>query len=522
MPTQSKIKGVSCAFRQLLRALPEIDKGLDDYIKPKLKDADYALLLSPKGAHGVFKDVLAEANWPNNRYPFTTDSVAYESLRRYFHQRVATLLSERQQRRLPPPRDLGLANPNFRALRAVQIDSHTLDVRGRIHISLDDQLIPIPVARVSVLVAVDVDTRCTLGFHVAYTLHPSQHDMLVLIDNIIQRWHPLEIRTPGLRYKEGACFPSGLDDPFPISFGVVQLDNALIHRAHSVSDILCEKYGATLNLGVPYMPEIRQLVESVFDYIEKHMGHRLPSTTGSYPTDPKKESRKNQKKPPLVTIETLEEGLSILLTGYNLRPVPAFGIDVTPLELFQYHCANHFVRYVPPELTADWQPLQAEQIVTLHWYAHENRMPHVNFHYDRYTGPGLVEAAGKHKRIRVAFNRKDIRTLHAYSLEGEDLGEIHASKPWRRYPHSMMFRAWFHKHAKAYRMNEQDPFAETLRVHLKDMRKPKVALSLLRFYNEFHAGSAVVMPSPEVDVSLIAQQSKYQWHSSNAYHGGDR
>lgn len=482
--TLAKKSGSNCAFQALLDHVPGLRDALDTMILAKLKDADYAQRLTPQAFHGEFKRVLAETHWPTDRYPYTHASLAYESVRRYLHQRTDALLKARQIKKQTKPRDFGLKTNHFRALRAIQIDEHKLDLRNRIHLQLNDELIPLPIARASVLVARDVDTMSVLGYHLAPTVAPNQQDMLTLLDHCISPWQPLEMKTPGLSYTPGACFPSGLADAFPISFGAVQMDNALMHRAHSVINFLCEQYGATLHLGPPAMPKMRQLVESVFDYITEHCSKRVASTTGTHPKDPIRESRKNKKRVPPITFQTVNEAFSVLFTEYNITPTAALG-GVSPLELFEHQCRTRYIRYVPTFLSQQWQPLLSSKEVPLHWYKQQRRVPHINFYFARYKGTGLYAVADTEKRIRVVFDRRDIRTLHAYTLSGKDLGMLEVASSWRRFPHTLATRQWIHKNAQQYHLNMRDPLSSYFRLLLENRGKPSEALSLLRVYTEF-------------------------------------
>jgi hypothetical protein len=514
--------GTATAFQNILDRIPSLREALDAMILANIKNTAYAQRVTPSAAHEEFKRCLAEAQWPTDRYPYTTASLAYESVRRYLHTRTAELMAERQLRRLKPARNLGLHSTGFRAQRATQIDEHTLDLQDRIHLLLDEHLIPLRLGRASVLVAVDVDTTCRLGYYLAPTRHPNRQDLLTLIERCQQPWHPQDLATPDLCYTPGACFPSGVEGAYPVSFGTVQFDNALVHQANAICDLLAEKTGATLSFGLPAMPEVRHRVESVFDFIGEHFSHRVASTTGSYPTDPIREARKNRKQPPLITFQTVDEALSVMLTMDNVTPRDSLG-GATALALYQEHCSSHFVRYTPPWINNQWQPFISSMEVALHWYRADNRFPHVNFAYERYQGPGLLRVADKIRRIRVVFDRRDIRILKAYTPEGEELGELHAPRPWLRFPHSLATRQYIHTHSRAYRIGMRDPLADYFRYLLERRGKPEVALSLLRVYTEFTAGQTSGLflaearePPPAPAIHAIT--GVYTWHPDVANH----
>lgn len=524
LSTLHKNNGNACAFQSLLNKVPGLHKALDDMILAKLKDARYAQRLAPQAFHGEFKRILVECHWPQDQYPYTTASLAYESLRVYLDQRTAELYQQQQQCRQPASRNLGTPSKRYRALRAIQIDEHILDLNCAIHLQLNDELIPLRIARANVLVAADVDTNCALGYYLTPTRYPNQQDLLTLLDRCIAPWQPIELTTSGLSYAPGACFPSGLGEAFPISFGTVQLDNALMHRAQSAINLLCEQFGATLSYGLPAMPKVRELVESVFDRINQRFSHRVASTAGSHPTDPSKESYKNLKKPPVITFEMLDEMLSVILTEYNITPMASLG-NASPLTLYQHHCDTQYIRHVPQLLAQHWQPLIGTAELVLHWYKQEYRMPHVNFYHAKYQGHELLKIASKDKHIRVEFDYRDIRTLHAFSLAGEDLGLLYAPTSWQRFPHSLATRQWIYKNTKHYHLNTRDPLSSYFRLLLESKGKPKMALALLRVYHEFtwgQTGSLVLGESDKpISSSLLTNKPRQHiWNSNTANHRG--
>jgi len=527
LPSFQQPIGASCAFKALLNQVPRLKEHLDAMIRAKLKDQPNAQLLSPATFHGEFKRVLAEAQWPRDQYPYTTRSCAYESVRRYLYQRINTLQLERAQRKdQRPARPRHVKRTLLRALRAVQIDEHLGDLQSSINLSLDDDLIPVRIARASVLTAVDVDTTCVLGYELCPTKSPNQADLLTLLETCLRPWQALTLQTPGLNYASGACFPNGMTPFFPISFGLVQMDNAFIHRANSVRDFCLQHMGSTMNLGIPGLPEIRDVVENGFKFINTKFSHRVASTTGSSPIDQKRESRKLRKKPPVITYDTINEVLSVILTEYNITPKASLG-GVSPLALLQDHCSQHYVRFVPSSLTSQWKPLIGQESCVVHWYPNEHRAPFINFHYRRYDGEGLfdvyLDGSAKRPRVQVTFDRRDIRTLQC-TYDGRDLGELRVKGPWQRFPHSLATRDHIHQNTKALRLQARDPLASYFQYFLKHKDHPEKALTLLRLYKEFtgdyrqHLVLGQSNSSPSSERSNRDSEHDWSWSPTMANH----
>ena len=521
LPTLIDLKdNNNCAFQALLHDAPGLKAGLDAVISDKLNDKAYAQSLTPQGFHGIFKNLLIEAHWPKDRYPYTQTTVAYEPLRLYLHRRIDELQHEKDSKAFTASPVIENSR-DYRALKTTQSDEHTLDMTNKVHLQLNDELIPLRLGRACVLVTIDVDTHCILGYHRALTEHPNQQDMLSLLDNCITPWQPMELTTPGLSYMKGAGFPSGLSDAFPITFGTMQLDNALMHRALSVSDFLCDKQGGSLSYGHPATPTVRELVESIFDYIAQKVTHRFASTTGSHPTDKKKESRMNKKKLPTVSLRTLDEALSVVLSEYNVTPQAALGY-AKPLDLFRHHCENHFIPYVPELIRQQWHPLLSQKVVTIHWSQDGHRAPYINFMYEQYKGSGLWQALPHNKKIIVQFDRRDIRHLHVSTLKGEDLGIINAPLSWQRFAHSLATRRMIHEHSKTYRYGMRDPLSGYFKFLLDNRDKSSAALQMVRVYEEFIGDrSALILNKPGEVLSpspSVTNNHRTTWQRNKANH----
>lgn len=509
----------ACQFRGLLARCPEVVTALDQLIKDNIRPHPKAQRLTPQRAHKLFLQVLRDHNWPADRYPFTSESQAYESVRLYLHRRDTELRASRIK---PQRQDFSVKRTMpGRALRAIQIDEHTMDLRAMIRLALNDELFDLPVKRASVLVAKDVDTSCVLAHLIAYTGHPNQQDLLNLLNLCVTPWKPMTLTTPGLHYPEGSCMPNGLDE-YPISFGLVQLDNALMHLAKDVVECFCEQMGATLEHGYPDNPSERDSIEHQFDDLREKVTQRFDSTTGSYPTDPIKESRKNQKRVPIVSMRIIEETFSVYFADYNTTEQAVLGA-AAPLDHFKHQSLSHYIRYVPKEIRSTWAQYLCEKTVKIHWYKHRHQRPHINFMHGRYKGAGLEKAllAGE-SEIRIRYDRcGDAREIEAMRLDGTPLGTLKVSATWQRYPHTIATRARIHKHNRKQRFSRDDPLTGYFMHLMKHKDRPNSAMEILRVYSEFSQGETpepIILPDEHQTVTESPQHrsSKYKWSTKYA------
>jgi len=521
LPSHKTRQGTPGAFQALLNQLPPLRDALDEFITARLKDSNYAQPISPMALHGHFRSVLAGLHWPATLYPYTHVNMARESVRRYGHKRTLELKAQRAAKQARGPKRVTGARQH-NGFHRIQIDEHTVHAHNAIQLELDDQIIPLRLARATILLAKHVESTCVLGYLLVPTQHPNQHELLQLLDNCIRVWEPLTLSTPELSYLPGACFPSALNLPVPVAFNQVFLDNAMIHRAGSVRDFLTGTMGASIHLGLPGQPLTRELVERAFKQTCRHLSHRLPSTTGSHPRDPISESRKNRKDAPVVTFPVFNEMLSVVLTQHNCTPSPSL-YGSTPLEMYKEACTQHYMPFVPDGIRRSWSPMQGEMMVPLHWHNKDNRAPHINFEYARYRGSGLYAAAeAGEKHIQIVFNRNDIRTLSAYRMSGESLGDITPSAAWQRFAHSIATRRYIHNLSREKKMGLKDPLADTFRYLLENKGNTKIASQMLRVYSEYTENYSVplclsVKPN---DDSPTPGRKILKWHSSMAAHGG--
>jgi putative transposase len=143
--------------------------------------------------------------WPHfSTYPYTHVNMAYESVRRYGHKRTLELKANRAAKQTRRPKRVTGASkhPGF---HRIQIDEHTVHAQNAVQLELDNRVIPLRLARATVLLAKHVDSTCVLG----YQLVPTQHELLQLLDNCIHVWRPLHLSTPGLSYlfkPSGSCY----------------------------------------------------------------------------------------------------------------------------------------------------------------------------------------------------------------------------------------------------------------------------------------------------------------------------
>lgn len=481
LPQLDQKPGATGAFTALLAQLPSLKAELDAAILADHRRTPTSQRLTPSGLHQLFLRCLREANWPMTRYPFTSVSRAAESVRRYFKRRQLEL-------QMPKPRKdrfIGMAASlsAHRALATVQIDEHLMHLHSNIAIQFNDSLIELRLKRATLLLAVDVATQCVLGFELRPTTAPNQDDVLALFDRCLTPRAIPTIQTLGFDELALPAIPAHLNRSWPMTFGTVQFDNAWIHHSISVEQFLCTTMGSTASFGLAGQPKTRWLVEHVFDYLEQKLGHRFDSTTGTHPKDARRESAKNAKKVPPLAFQSLIEALYLQIANYNHSAMPNLA-GQRPLEMLDQHMRQHWTRWPRGGLDAGWQPFRSSMALPVHRSAKDRRKPYVQFCYCRYSGNGLLSLAPDDTRIVVEFDRRDIRTLDARTLQGRALGTLDGPRTWNRFAHSYATRSWLFKERRVSRYADSDPITGYFRELLGQKRTPDVAAQILSLYLE--------------------------------------
>jgi len=508
LPSLSQPSGAAGAFIDLLAQLPGLKASLDQAILEDHKRTRHSQRLTSAHLHKHFLRWLTEAHWPRDRYPFTTTSRGAESIRRYLEdQRIRLNTPTVQRERVT---DLEASVERHRALATVQIDEHLMHLSSNLTIRFNDEWIELRLPRCSLLVTVDLATQCILGFELCPTFAPDQDDLLALFSACLTRQTPPTILTPGFDIPVLPALPTELITDRPLTWGTVQMDNAWIHHSNVVEEFLCCTMGATVSLGLAGQPKTRWLVEHVFAYLEQKLGHRYDSTSGSHPKDPRRESRKNARKVPALSYQSLIEAIYLQIGLYNQTPAPNLA-GQRPLEIFQRHLEEHWTRWVPGGASVGWHPFRSSIRLPVHRPRAEKRCPYVQFCYCRYTGDGLLTLAPGDKFVFIDYDRRDIRTLWARAPQGQALGPLLAPRSWRRFAHSEATRKWLHHEKRDARYAAADPITGHFLTLLDQRRTPKVAEQMLSLYLE-------ITPTgqPWLATGDDANAARAEWDSTRA------
>lgn len=506
-------KGARCSFNYLLDTVSGLDNYLNEIVKLHVKKAKHGENLTPKSFHNNFLQYLSDQNWPQNKYPFDQFKLGYESCRKYFHKLVAKFSVPKTKY------NIVRINPTVnRAYDEVQIDSQTLDINTSAYFEFDGLVSPHRLSRMTLFIAIDVATDCVLAYKLCFSDSPTQYDLLDLLISINKKWKPRKLKTPGLTYEPGACLPSSLGSTYQnAGIGTISLDNALCHHSHTVREYICNEMAATIKLGLPAHPKTRNVVEYAFNRLNRYI-HRFSCTTGSHPKDALKESLNNAKKPPVLTVNVLEDILSVILTHHNNTSQNRL-VGHSPLSMIKSQMSNRLIRINHHMSASPKNPFIREHKVKVCWSSKEKRIPYIHFQGLRYSAPNVLDSSLIKKEIIIKYDYRDIRKLEAVTIKGEKIGVLNAPLSWQRYKHSVDTRKYIMNLIKQKKISGKDPLHRVFEYLYKNREFPSEALSLANLITEFTEEQTEQLPANDMTYSFsrprkLISQNKFKWKAN--------
>lgn len=488
-PTKLNDKGNRCAFTNLFVLYPALLLKLQQMIEAYLKKEPWAQNLKPKHLHNALMLFLQQENHSADEYPNNTVSKGSESIRLFYHAEINRQIERNKKARYITKK------PNIyrRPFREIQVDAQTTDINTKISLQYEDEVFDLRLSRVTLLLAVCVDTSAILAWHLALTRAPTTADLLQLFNNIFARWEPWDLRTPGLQYLPGSGFPSGLvSEVKHVGLNKVSMDNAYAHQSRALIRLVCDDYGGWMNFGPPATPIIRNYVEHAF-HIVNQTTHRFASTTGSHPKDPKKETLKNSKKPPLLTLNSFEEVLEVSLAEYNGTPKRRLD-GQTPLDAMRRAFKTQPIRMNFGSKHETVEPFIRKKERTIYCSKRELRRPHVFFLGLKYSSPQFTDRNLGGTKVVVKYDLRDLRKINISKPDGTHLGTLDVQTTHRHRP--LSYKTWqeIKKFERDHYSLGRDPIAGLMNYFLENKKTPNIATHLLRVYREIEQDGQVVLP----------------------------
>ncbi|MGG0124037.1 hypothetical protein [Bacillus paranthracis] len=439
--------GKAGSFTVLLNTHPQLRVFLEDMVLPKKKNEIVEKGMMIKVLHKKFLQLCKEIGIRSHQYPFTTKDFAKRSLERYIvklkkeHLIVYTFQENKELGSYMAHNGVGVKNHPLiaRPYRRVQFDAHKIDILISItFLTPEGDEVTKILDRIWILNIIDEATRCVLGYHLCLNKEYSSWDVLKCLHNAVKPQVDPEFSIPGLKLSENAGFPSqkfetckwALWDEFLI-------DNAKANDAQLVTEKLKHVIGCSINQGPVSMPERRPIIERFFGLLEENGFHRLPNTTGSDPTDTKRNKPEEYAIKYRISEWEIEELTTALIAEYNATPHSGLGY-LSPLEAMEQRIQRYFVRTLGEEERENLSffVLRAKRTIR-----GKDRRPYIQYKAVEYRNDiiaNLPDLVGT--ELELLINIDDLRSIRAFFRDGSELGLLYATGKWGISKHSLKTR----------------------------------------------------------------------------------
>ncbi|WCN36214.1 hypothetical protein [Aneurinibacillus uraniidurans] len=439
------------AFQALLRKYPSVKETIDAlYLRRNKKDVSEPVIRL-KHLHKKFLDACRTAGIRPHEYPFITKDAGRRAIERYAKQLHARYFSEASKRygdeavRHAHINDPGIKNYPIvvRPLEKVQFDGHRIDAILSVTFQTPEgDEITTTIERLWLLVIIDVATRVILGYHISFNKEYSSADVLQCIRNAIVPWKEKNFTITGLKYPEHGGYASrlipearwGLWDEFHYDNGKANLSNIVRER-------LTQIIGCSINAGPVNTPERRGIIERFFGLLEENGYHRLPSTTGSYPKDPRRQKSEEKAIKYRISAEHIEELTEALIAIYNGTPHEGIN-NLTPLEAMQQRVQRGMtIRTMPEQRRDDISFLTLTAKRRVNGNMKSGRRPYIQYEGVTYHSQVLSQSLGLiGKTLTILVNIEDLRMVRAFLPDGSEFGVLMASGKWGITRHTLQTR----------------------------------------------------------------------------------
>ena len=451
----SKLDGSTAAgaLQQALDKFPAIRMWMKKEAKKRnepLKKGEMRSIRKPTAQlHGEFLDKCHGVGITNDEWPFNQDYRGYRSFVTLLkkmelelkggHPKAGESMLTQGEGEPDKPAEWPIALQPF---MVVQFDGHKVDLRVTIAIADPFGMETlIEISRIWILVLTDVRTKAILGYSIALGVEYNKDDFAEALQASLIPHRRVQLTIPGLKVKEGGGFPTDVQPELAYHRWMwFQFDEAKSHLADGSLDRLTKVLGSWTVGGRLGEPNDRAYEERLFGILEECGFHRIPGTVGSNPSDPRRKlADVGSDLDRIIRLDELEQIVYVLLANRNGTPQTGLG-GRTALEAMRYLTGKpEFLLQTLPHTKRHQLFLLREAVeVTIRG---RKSVAHVNFEGVRYTSDTLArkrELIGK--KLRIYFMARDIRKIHAFFLDGSELGILIAAKQWRTTPHSLRQR----------------------------------------------------------------------------------
>lgn len=446
--------GAGGAFSAFLDENLYIKKALNEAIRKGTGQGKMRAAFTSAQAIWQMFVKLVEQRFTPDQYPRNQKSCAKRSVERYVKNMIASDAKARSTAVGPVAKAAGQVGNGLWSfdlatspLDLVCVDAHHIDCIGTIEVEgpAGSQLIPIE--RLWIYAAADPESRAVYGYAASFRTEPTASQIELALDMATKPWEPRQLKIGNVSYKEGAGFPMGCVDGFVFAPAALRMDSAMQSFANRIVHRVRRRFGCAASWSAVGAWYHNDTIERFFGLLERFGLHRLPTSVGSGPADPRKTDGPVAASKLKVTWQELLDLLDVAIADYNAKGQPGLGYR-SPLEVLRDHFDRDRQRFVPrpripPTLLTPRLGVEIEtHTVRGSCAAGKLKRPYVQVDKATYTSPELAsQFALVGKPLILHVHEEDMRTVEAFLENGIRIGVLHVrEKGWRRTKHSRDLR----------------------------------------------------------------------------------
>jgi hypothetical protein len=114
----------------------------------------------------------------------------------------------------------------------------------------------------------------------------------------------------------------------------------MAHHANIVREKARDILGVSINYGQLAHPERRSIIENLFNQVAHKVLHRIPSTTGSSPSDGRADQPEEMAEKYKIYVDEAEQVLDVWCAAYNTTPKSGSNFSKSPAEILADYYNN--------------------------------------------------------------------------------------------------------------------------------------------------------------------------------------
>ncbi|MGN6482561.1 hypothetical protein [Luteibacter sp.] len=521
--------GYSGALTHLFTVHPSILQRISAYVLTGSREGSVPeSRVTPKAAHEYLLALCRKEGLGDDDWPFCVEGLGERAIAKWFHgfnDANSDLITDQQYGKdAQAKRATGRGVPSRLKARlpfdVVEMDEHTLDFIGTVGIPTPKGPVYVPMKRMVVVLVVDRFSQAVLAYHVIVRRKVNSADIIKTVAKAVTQWCPRAMSLTDFKGASNGGFPS---ERIPAlancGFNLLLMDNDSAHLAEPVLSRIGFIVGCAINYGKVAHFERRPFVESLNKRLEAAGFHRLPSTTGKGPKDPRRKEAEAKALKFKIHLDAILDLVEAVVADHNAsRPAGNYGR--TPLELLQQYVEDPsfgFLAPIRPPHVAGMPPLSAAiETVTVGGKRESGDRAHIYLDRARYEAPWLSERTDLIGRdVTAHLNEDDIESFHVFTQTGTFLGVVHATGAWAGHPHSREARRLIKAAVKSGQLSlrkGESVVAEWLRLLAKDAlaksgteAKPAVSDAANKLAEEARLGN--VRPDSEAGKARSAPEA---------------